>query len=615
MSLPDFSTQSFLFSTSGLSASLFPENDRYRLFGKIVFPELAAVRDLLASCYCEANGRVAVEPVLLLGVSLLQYLDGMPDRQAVEMLRYHAGWNFALNRQLGDAVFHPTTLVNFRARLSEKDLGALGFQTILDALIQAGLVARQSRQRLDSTQMIGRVSRMSRLECVRESLRLVLQEVAKATPEPGRPAGWADLWERYVESQADYRASTETLARKFVQAGTDTHQVLQWLRLPAPAALAQSESARLLARVFGEQFNVVASPSVPAPAAPPHWESIPVPVPVSATTESPIAERGEAIPAAPEPAAGPRVTEPTGAIVQPKGEATLPSDPGQDPSESTVAAELAVSPSAPASSPTPSRESLLVSPPVGAPADVPSTTGTEPAPVAPPTMTGPPMAESSGPRVQPKTKAEVASDRVQNPHEPEATYASKGEGKARKEHVGYKIQVAESVSEAPLEPGEPTRNFVTGIVTHAAYESDEAGARKMAAEQAAMGLDKPPAQYVDAAYISAAELAQAQAEGRELIGPAPASADTIQGRYTTERFDIDVEQRQAICPAGKTNTQCSRLEEKQTGKVSYRFEWSTHCENCPLRAQCVAPKQKHRSVVVGEHHTALQARRREQVTP
>ena len=36
MSLPDFSTQSFLFSTSGFSASLFPENDRYRLFAKIV---------------------------------------------------------------------------------------------------------------------------------------------------------------------------------------------------------------------------------------------------------------------------------------------------------------------------------------------------------------------------------------------------------------------------------------------------------------------------------------------------------------------------------------------------------------------------------------------------
>jgi hypothetical protein len=31
MSLPDFSTQSNLFSTAALSTSLFPEDDRYRL--------------------------------------------------------------------------------------------------------------------------------------------------------------------------------------------------------------------------------------------------------------------------------------------------------------------------------------------------------------------------------------------------------------------------------------------------------------------------------------------------------------------------------------------------------------------------------------------------------
>ena len=120
----------------------------------------------------------------------------MPDRPAVERLRYHAGWNFALNRQLGDEVFHATTLVNFRARLTGKDLSALGFQIILDALLEAGLVSRQSRQRLDSTPMIGRVSRMSRWDCVRESLRLALQEVAKGTTESAQPVGWAGLWER-----------------------------------------------------------------------------------------------------------------------------------------------------------------------------------------------------------------------------------------------------------------------------------------------------------------------------------------------------------------------------------------------------------------------------------
>ena len=113
----------------------------------------------------------------MLGVSLLQELDGVPDRQAVELLRYHAGWNFALNRQLGDGVFHPSSLVNFRHRLEDHGQSALGFTTILEALEEAGLVSRQSRQRLDSTQMFGRVAHMSRLDCVRESLRLALQEL------------------------------------------------------------------------------------------------------------------------------------------------------------------------------------------------------------------------------------------------------------------------------------------------------------------------------------------------------------------------------------------------------------------------------------------------------
>lgn len=67
MSLPHFSTQGELFSTAGLSASLFAQTDRYRLFAKLVYPHLAHARAKLEKCYCADNGRVALEPVLLLG--------------------------------------------------------------------------------------------------------------------------------------------------------------------------------------------------------------------------------------------------------------------------------------------------------------------------------------------------------------------------------------------------------------------------------------------------------------------------------------------------------------------------------------------------------------------
>ena len=479
MSLPVFSTQAELFSTAGLSGQLFAPTDRYRLFAQKVYPVLAQTRSQLEDAYCSDNGRVAVEPVLLLGVSLLQYLEAMPDRQAVELVRYHAGWNFALNRQVGDEVFHPTTLVNFRQRLLDHDLSTLAFQTVLEALIQAGLVARRGRQRLDSTQMFGRVSRMSRLDCVRETLRLTLQELSEQLPPAERPDWWSQMWERYVETQTDYRASLETFARQMAEAGAAAQQVLRWLAQAPDPKWAAGKQAQLLARVFAEQFEVLAAEAAP----------------------------------------------------------------------------------------------------------------------------------------QPKAKEQLGTERVQNPHDPDATYASKGKGEQRKEHVGYKVQVAETVSEAVLAPGEPTRNFISGIVTHAARESDAEGSGKMELEQQALGMDKPPVQYVDAAYVSTQKLVEAAAQGRELIGPALASPHNNDGRFTPEQFNVMVEQRQAVCPAGHQNTQCSRLQEQATGKVSYRFEWDTSiCTACPLRQQCIKADHPHRTLVVGEHHTTLQARRQEQQT-
>src|SRR5580700_8631580 len=114
MSLPPFSSQACLFSTAAIGTELFAETDRYRLFAGKIYPLLVQARGALLEAYCPDNGRPAAEPVLLLGVSLLQFLEGVPDRQAVDLLRYHAGWNFALNRQLGEALFHPTTLSYFR---------------------------------------------------------------------------------------------------------------------------------------------------------------------------------------------------------------------------------------------------------------------------------------------------------------------------------------------------------------------------------------------------------------------------------------------------------------------------------------------------------------------
>lgn len=475
MSLPDFSGQGSLFSTAALGASLFPETDRYRLFAKLVYPQLMKVRPQLAQAYDPETGRRAIEPVLLLGVSLLQFLDGVPDRQAVELLRYHAGWNFSLNRQLGDELFHPTTLSKFRDRLEEHQLAAVGFRAILDGLVDAGLVSRSSRQRLDSTQVFGLVSKMSRVEAMRETLRLALEELVPALSDANRPEEWTLWWTRYVESRLDYRATRESLSGKMAEAGNDAAALLAWLS--DQPELAEGPQARLLARVFLEQFIVV----------------------------------------------------------------------------------------------------------------------------------------DGGP--QARVKGQLDSGRVQNPHDPDATYACKGQGAEARAHVGYKAQVAETVVEVALAPGEPTRNFITGIVTQPAQGSDEAGAEQMAAEQGALGMEPPPVQYVDGAYISGQKLTQAGVEGRELIGPAQPPPQHRPNAFTTEDFQVQVQARQATCPAGRLSTQCSRLEGERSDRVQYRLEWNqATCTDCPLRERCLGPHQQHRTILVGEHHDALQARRIEQKT-
>jgi transposase len=475
MSLPDFSTQSALFSTVPWQAQFFGPGNRFRIFAEKIYPLVVEARPKLIEAYCPDNGRPAIEPALLAGTTLLQFLEGVTDREAVELLAYHSGWHFALNRPLGVKVFHPTVLVTFRQRLIEHEQSPLIFAAILEGLVVAGLVERNSKQRLDSTQMMGLLSRMNRLECVRETLALALKELEETAAHFGQPSFWTQLWERYVQSKLDYRTEASVLKTKMDQTGADAWRLLQWIAQLSDPQVGQGQQVQLLQRVFAENFEC--------------------------DDDQTLLQRE---------------AQPPGA--------------------------------------------------------------------------------------------------VHNPYEPQAQWAAKGQGKQKKEHVGYKVQVAETVKdEVQLQPGEPTQNFITAIVTQDAIGSDEAGQELVEQEQAFMGLEKAPVLYVDGAYVSAQKLAQAQSEGRQIIGPAQ-PAPKKEGKFSVEDFQIKVEERQAICPAGKVNTQCSRLAEEATGKVSYRFEFSTHCQDCPLRGQCVGENQKHRTILVGEHHSHLQERRREQKT-
>ena len=180
---------------------------------------------------------------------------------------------------------------------------------------------------------------------------------------------------------------------------------------------------------------------------------------------------------------------------------------------------------------------------------------------------------------------------VQNPHDPDAQWSAKGQGKQRKDWVGYKVQVAETVASESDQS-----SFISSVVTQRATESDDAGLPATLQKQESLGFDRPAEFYVDGAYISGRAIDQAKEEGWQLMGPAQPSASRarLEKAYRIEAFDISITERKAICPDGKTSTNCSKLTEEKSGKVSYRFEFGSQCHDCRLKGTCLPSTQLHR---------------------
>src|SRR5881394_3525949 len=101
--------------------------------------------------------------------------------------------------------------------------------------------------------MFGVLSRMSRVDCVREALRLALEELDRSAGNFGRPEFWSCLWERYVQSRLDYKSGADVLQGKLEEAGTDAALLLGWVRSLSDEKIEQGQKCSV-ARCFVERF-------------------------------------------------------------------------------------------------------------------------------------------------------------------------------------------------------------------------------------------------------------------------------------------------------------------------------------------------------------------------
>lgn len=134
--------------------------------------ELSAVfcDDLFASFFSR-RGQPAEAPWRLAFVTVLQFVEGLSDRQAAEAVRTRIDWKYALRLELEDLGFDFSVLCEFRARLLQGGGEALLFERLLIHAKERGWLKARGRQRTDSTHVLAAIQQLSRLECVAETLR------------------------------------------------------------------------------------------------------------------------------------------------------------------------------------------------------------------------------------------------------------------------------------------------------------------------------------------------------------------------------------------------------------------------------------------------------------
>ena len=118
-------------------------------------------------------GRRSVPPMIVAVVMVLQRIEGLSDREAVERFAFDARWKYAAGGLDFDYPgFVHTVLVDMRARLARSKRPDRIFEVTLEAAREAGLVGR--RRVLDSTPLYDAVATMDTVTLIRSAIRGLL---------------------------------------------------------------------------------------------------------------------------------------------------------------------------------------------------------------------------------------------------------------------------------------------------------------------------------------------------------------------------------------------------------------------------------------------------------
>ena len=211
----------------------------------------------LAALFSPQFGRPPLKPGQLALITIMQFAEGLSDRQAAEAVRSRIDWKYALGLELTDAGFDFSVLSEFRDRL----IAGKAISQLLDQMLthfkERKLIKVRGRARTDSTHVIAAIRQLNRLECVGETLRHALNELATVAPSWLKTKVNSDWFERYGCRFEQYRLpkdKSEQLSLALT-IGADGHQLLSAIyEQDSSNGLAQLEAVEILRQVWLQQY-------------------------------------------------------------------------------------------------------------------------------------------------------------------------------------------------------------------------------------------------------------------------------------------------------------------------------------------------------------------------
>ena len=107
--------------------------------------------EMFADLFSSGRGRPSVPAGVIATVLVLQSLEGLSDRDALQALRTDLRWKVAAGLTLDDEGFHPTVLTLWRNKLRQSEQPERIFDAVRDVIAATGVLSGKTRRALDST--------------------------------------------------------------------------------------------------------------------------------------------------------------------------------------------------------------------------------------------------------------------------------------------------------------------------------------------------------------------------------------------------------------------------------------------------------------------------------